>query len=164
MVLLVAGIPGCVGIDAVPILGADACEASREAEVTSVRDGDTFEVEDGEAVRMLGVNSPEIAHDSTEVSECFGDEAAAWATERLTELTVTLSFDTTCEDTYGRTLAYAWTTDEETLEEILLNEEIVELGYARVYEDFDDIRLADRLYAAQDRAQATNAGLWAVCE
>lgn len=129
-----------------------------------MRDGDTFEVEEGEAVRMLGVNSPEIAHSSDEVAECFGDEAAAWATERLLGLEINLSFDATCEDTYGRTLAYAWTTDLETGEEILLNEEIVELGYARVYEDFDDIRLADRLYAAQDRAVATNSGLWAVCE
>jgi micrococcal nuclease len=156
---------GCRGLDSVEIIAGDHCARDRSETVACTRDGDTVEVGvcGGEAVRLLGINSPEIAHDGTEVDECFGPEAAAWMEERLVGVDVRLEFDATCADTYGRTLAYVWTTDEDG-EESLLNAEILRAGYARVYEDFSDIRLIDTLRAAQEDAQATNSGLWAVCE
>lgn len=159
---------GCRGLDAVEIVTRDPedfCAPDREVTVACVRDGDTIELGacGGEAVRLLGIDTPEIAHDSTEVDECFGPQAAAWMADRLVGVDVRLEFDATCADIYGRTLAYVWALESDGTE-TLVNEEILRAGYARVYEDFDDIRLADRLYAAQADAQTINAGLWAVCE
>ncbi|MDP2304534.1 MAG: thermonuclease family protein [Pseudomonadota bacterium] len=156
---------GCRGLDSVPIIAGDHCAPDRDATVGCTRDGDTIELEacGGEALRLLGIDSPEIAHDSTEVDQCFGPEAAAWMEDRLLGVDVRLEFDATCADTYGRTLAYVWALEADGTE-TLVNEEIVREGYARVFEDFDDIRLADRLYAAQADAQSVNAGLWATCE
>ncbi len=161
LVLLV----GCRGLDAVAIVAGEHCAPDREATVACTLDGDTLEVGacGAESVRLLGIDSPEIAHDSTEVDQCFGPEAAAWMADRLVGVDVRLEFDAECADTYGRTLAYVWTTDEDGTE-TLVNDEILRAGYARVFEEFDDIRLAERIYDAQADAQAANAGLWAVCE
>lgn len=156
---------GCRGLDSVPIIAGEHCASDREETVGCIRDGDTVELSacGGEAVRLLGVDAPEIAHDA-QVEECFGPDAAVWMTERILREDVRLEFDAVCADVYERTLAYIWTVDQETGEETLVNEAIIRAGYARVYEEFDNIRLADRLYAAQADAQAMNAGLWAVCE
>jgi micrococcal nuclease len=156
---------GCRGIDSLPIVAGEHCAPDREETVACTLDGDTFQIGacGGESVRLLGINAPEIAHSDAEVDECHGPESAAWLADLLTGVEVRLEFDATCEDTYDRTLAYAWIVDEDG-EERLVNEEILLAGMARVYEDFDDIRLAERMYAAQARAVSANAGLWAVCE
>ncbi|MBM4393208.1 MAG: thermonuclease family protein [Deltaproteobacteria bacterium] len=134
-------------------------------------------------VRMLGVDAPEIAHDSTEVADCYGDEAANFSSDLLLDQWVILSFDRTCTDAYGRALAYVIlgdvyddvdecedTEDDDVCEPdstdaaVLVNDILIRYGYARVYEEFDDIRLAELLYSAQEAAQASNQGLWAECE
>ncbi|MFZ5476496.1 MAG: thermonuclease family protein [Myxococcota bacterium] len=169
--LLVICASGCEGLDRIPIVVGtedDPCAPEREEEVACTLDGDTFQVGacGGESVRLLGVSAPEIAHDESETDECWGPEAATWLDDLLVGVTVRLSFDAVCEDTYERTLAYAWIDESVDGEEEsrLVNEEIIRAGYARVYEDFDDIRLADRLYEAEAAAQEENLGLWAVCE
>lgn len=155
----------CRDLDRVPVMAGERCAADREdVPVACVLDGDTFQVDacGGESVRLLGVNAPEIAHDGTEVDMCWGPEAAAWLADLLDGVEVRLSYDRKCTDGYDRTLAYAWIPDDEG-DELLVNELLVREGMAPVYEDFDDIRLAEVLYTAQDIAQAAGAGLWGAC-
>ena len=45
-----------------------------------------------------------------------------------------------------------------------MNQWVILKGYARVYEDFDDILQRDVLYTAQYAAEAASAGLWGTCE
>ena len=163
--LLVPLLLACASLDDVPIVAGEHCADDREVEVACTLDGDTFQIEScgGESVRLLGINAPEIAHSESEVDECWGPESAAWLTDRLEGLELRLEFDATCQDVYGRTLAYAWIVEDDGSES-LLNEEILDAGMARVYEDFDDIRLASRFYAAQAKAAAANVGLWSTCE
>lgn len=134
-------------------------------------------------VRLLGVDAPEIAHSDGEVSDCFGDTSADFLSDALIGETIILSRDVECQDVYGRELAYValaagddeWDfeceyEDDETScnttssAQVLMNDIVIRYGYARVYEDFDNIRLASLLYESQDAAQAANAGLWAECE
>jgi micrococcal nuclease len=163
--LLFVVLAACHDLSAVPIVAGEHCAPARDEDVACTLDGDTFQVGTcgGESVRLLGVAAPEIAHNASEVDECWGPEAAAWLTDRLAGQTVRLEFDAVCTDTYERTLAYAWILEDDGTE-VLLNEEIVAEGQARVYADFDDIRLRDKLYAAQAAAVSANKGLWAVCE
>lgn len=210
MLLLLAG---CYTFDDVPIVEGPHCEADLVGYVIETLDGDTVRVaarttidfgsgsttdaDTGSGVggltgdqvriltvRMLGVDAPEIAHDSTEVADCYGPEAEEYTRDALLHRQVVLSFDRTCTDRYDRALAYVYLTDEATSwdledctdESCLLpddstvnvtvpwNEMMIRFGYARVYEEFDDIRLADSLYAAQDAAKTKNRGLWATCE
>lgn len=135
-------------------------------------------------IRMLGVDAPEIAHNSAEVADCYGDAAAGWTRDALLGRQVLLSFDRTCTDKYDRGLAYVFLTGDSATYDlddcadttctlpsdttaspaVLINDIIIRYGYARVYEDFDDIRLADLLYDAQKAAKAGNHGIWSTCE
>ena len=155
----------CRGLDSVEIVAGEHCAPDRVEEVACVLDGDTVELGEcgGESVRLLGINAPEIAHSDAEEPECWGPEAASALTALLTGEQVRLEFDATCNDMYGRTLAYLWYTDRDG-EEQLVNSKMVLEGHARVFEDFDDIRLAERLYAAQADALSAGNGLWGACE
>lgn len=159
---------GCKGLDRVPVLEGEQCASPRLATVACVVDGDTVDLEfcGGERVRLLGIQAPEVAHAAGETDECYGPEA----TERLSLLAqgraVELRFDAVCADAYGRTLAYVYVLPEEDggdSDAILANERMVLEGYAKVYEDFDDIALAERLYAAEADARDDARGLWSEC-
>lgn len=204
----------CYTLDDVPIAEGARCEPDLIGYVVETLDGDTISVatsaqvslgvsadadgddtasgvgglEGGEVslltVRMLGVDAPEIAHNDSEVADCYGVESEEFTRGLLLQKQVILSFDRECTDQYDRALAYVFLTDDGAsweLEDCLdgdctvptdsyatavapMNEVIIREGYARVYEEFDDIRLADRLYEAQDAAKAKNKGLWATCE
>ena len=75
--------------------------------------------------------------------------------------------DDPCADVYGRTLAYVWVPDgdpDDDLDDRFVNQEMVLRGFVRVYEEFDDIRLADLLYTAEQAARDAGVGLWGACE
>lgn len=157
----------CEGLDRVPILEGGQCAPERDATVACIRDGDTIELDycGGEAVRLLGIDAPEIAHEG-EPAECYGDEATQRMTWLASGQAVRLRFDTTCTDAYDRTLAYVYLVNdpEDEDDDVLLNEQLVREGYVRVYEDFDDIKLADLLYTAEAAARNAGLGLWGACE
>ena len=139
-------------------------------------------------VRMLGVDAPEIAHNDSEVADCYGDEAASFLSDALIGETIILSRDAECQDQYGRELGYVLLAPGDNYWEfdcddaglcnvswnltgdptVLMNDIVIRYGYAKVYEDFDNIRLADVLYSAQDAAQAADdgagRGIWSECE
>lgn len=93
---------------------------SEYALVTRVIDGDTLEIENGDRVRLLGMNCPER-----------GDKYYSEAKELLENLTlnktVRLEFGKKKYDLYDRTLAYVFVDD------VFVNVEIVEQGFANIY-------------------------------
>lgn len=180
-------------MDKVPIVGqAQVCDQQRDAPVACVIDGDTLDVRAcgegaGERIRLLGVSAPEIAHNSSEVSECWGEQASDALRSLVEGKWITLTFDVDCTGLYGRTLAYAWLVgddlrhlandpdfqdyarpmragDEEYA--ILVNEWLVLKGHARVFEPeiFGELLYQQRLESAQRRAQQQGRGLWGACE
>lgn len=160
-------------IDEIPIEGdAPPCAPPRDEQVACVVDGDTFDVgacgeEEGERVRMLGIDAPEVAHDE-EPAECYAEIASAELARLIDGQQVTLTFDVECIGVYDRTLAYVWMPDEEAEDEegILLNELLLLEGYVRLYEEdwVDDLRMQQRLEDAQAEAQSKGVGLWGACD
>ena len=146
----------------VPILVNAWCDTPREEKVLSITDGDTLTLNNGEEIRLLGVDAPELTC-------CYGDES----TQALEDLipvgsTVRLEFDLACEGIYGRTLAYLYTVPEDEEEpEVFINEWLLEEGLARVYDDdvgqAREIRYLERFQDAQSTAQASEKGLWDAC-
>lgn len=164
LALSLPAVTGCNPLDRVPVFAGGGCAPERVETVACVYDGDTFRVGscDGESIRMLGINAPELQNDEG-VEECWAGPSANWLQELLTGAVVTLRFDEVCTDAYDRTLAYVYVETEDG-DPFLVNEASVREGQSRVYEDFDDILLADLLYSAQDYAQRTGAGLWGECQ
>jgi endonuclease YncB( thermonuclease family) len=127
--------------------------------VTSVVDGDTIHVRyrgRDERVRLIGMDTPEIAH-GREPAECFADSAAAYTRDRLQGRTVTLRFDVRLRDPYGRLLAYVYLGHE------LVNLSLVRLGYADDDRVPPDTGMAGTFADAERTARAAGVGMWSAC-
>ncbi|MBD2846196.1 thermonuclease family protein [Paenibacillus sp. IB182496] len=125
---------------------------AESGKVERVIDGDTFVLEGGARVRLIGVNTPEISGKA----EYYGQEAAAYARQRLDGASVRLVKDTGDTDRYGRLLRYVFVGEEARM----FNEELVLAGYASVMTIQPNVRLADRFVEAERSARAAESGLW----
>ncbi len=121
--------------------------------VTRVVDGDTFDVEGGKTVRLIGVDTPETVHPSKPV-QCFGKEASAKTKELLTGKQVRLEKDVSETDRYGRLLRYVYVGD------VFLNDYLVRNGYANASSYPPDVKYQDQFRQAEQEARNAKRGLW----
>lgn len=135
-----------------PPTGSD-CGPSRGV-VARVVDGDTIELESGERIRYLLVDTPE----STTSTECFGEEARAFNASIVEGEEVGLSYDIECRDRFDRLLAYVTVGDRD------VNALLVERGYACVlFIAPNGAERRDAYEALEAAAQASGAGHWGAC-
>jgi len=124
--------------------------------VVRIVDGDTIHVRIGgrvEKVRYIGVNTPEVHH-PTKGEEPGGREAAE-VNRRLVEgQAVRLELDVQERDRYGRLLAYVWIGD------LMINAELVRLGYAQVMTIPPNVRYQEVFLKLQREAREAGRGLW----
>lgn len=125
--------------------------------VTHVRDGDTFEIDyygKNEAVRLIGIDTPESVHADESRNTEEGKIASDFTKELLKDAYVALEFDVEERDQYGRLLAYAY-VDGEMLNKILLVE-----GYAQVATYPPNVKYVDDFTQLQKVAREKGVGLW----
>ena len=125
-----------------------------EALVVRVIDGDTVEIEGGQRVRYIGIDTPEIVH-PTEPAERFGEEAAEKNRELVLGKIVSLEKDVADRDEYGRRLRYVWLGDT------MINAELVRLGYAYTYSLPPNTRYRELFLRLEGEAREQKLGLWA---
>lgn len=141
------------------VLATAACDSgspcgATEAKVTRVLDGDTVELENGDKVRYLLVDTPEISGGG----DCYGSNAAQFNSDLVLGKTVQLSYDVECTDRYGRSLAYV------TVGGIEVNTLIVQRGYGCVLHiPPDGDARYDEFKALQLDAKNAKRGLWQAC-
>jgi endonuclease YncB( thermonuclease family) len=129
-----------------------------EAQVTRVVDGDTIEVLiDGVEYRLryIGIDTPETKHPTSGV-EPFGPEASQANSELVEGKTVLLERDVSEVDRYGRLLRYVYVDD------LMVNEELLRRGLARVATFPPDVKYVDRFLEVQRAAQKAGMGMWGV--
>lgn len=131
-----------------------ALVASNEVRVVRVIDGDTFEIEGGERVRLIGIDTPESVKPNAPV-ECYGKEASEYLKSLVEGKMVRLERDRTERDRYARLLRYAY------LEDVFINEKLVREGYAESVEYRPDTKFQDRLDEAEQNAKDKRVGRWA---
>lgn len=154
------GLTGLAGLAGVAgIVGLAGCEADERcgpasAMVSRVLDGDTVELRDGQLVRYLMVDAPEVGHGE----ECYGAAAAQANTDLVLGRRVELRYDAECRDRYDRLLAYVSVGGRE------INSVLLERGYACVLQvpPNGEDRKAE-LEALEARARALERGLWGAC-
>ena len=122
-----------------------------EAIVTKEEDGDTVELQDGQRVRLLGLNTPEKAQ------PCYQE-----ATERLSKLVlnkkIQLEMDKTDKDKYGRLLRHIY-ADDQNVGIILLKG-----GYANVFFISPDLKYKEEFESAKNYAKKQQLCMWAVSD
>ena len=122
--------------------------------VKKVYDGDTVLLDNGQKVRLLGINTPEVESRNKD-EEPGGIEAKHWLQNRLSGKKVRLVRDAGRKDKYGRILAHLFTQQDEHI-----NLELVINGLATLNIHPPNLKYADELLAAQQQAEAKSFGLW----
>lgn len=134
----------------------------RDGAVVRTVDGDTIYVRLAtgvEKVRYIGVDTPEVHH-PTRGEEPGGREATVVNRRLLGDRPVRLETDVQLRDRYGRLLAYVWARRPDG-GEVMVNAELVRLGYAAVMTVPPNVRHAALFRRLAAEAREQHRGLWA---
>jgi len=135
-----------------------ACSSQQSDDIATIRyihDGDTLHLEDGRKIRLIGINTPELARDNKPA-----EPYAVAATNALKALfkddkSIALLFGKDRKDHYGRYLAHALLADGQNVQAILLKQ-----GLAQVITIPPNTRFAACYLEIEHQARCDKAGLW----
>src|SRR3989344_8509866 len=144
------------------------------AKVIKVIDGDTVAVflqgqsfsgrEDGETVRYIGIDAPEIS----QVENCFSEEAKRKNEELVLGRQVRLERDVSERDRYGRLLRHVdvskSNSKSKSENEAFVNEYLVKEGYALGATYPPDVKYQLLFKEAEKEAREERRGLWSSCQ
>ncbi len=125
--------------------------------VKEVIDGDTIVLDNGEKVRYIGVDTPEL-DDNTKGLECYGIEATERNRDLVKGKQVRLFKDVSERDRYGRLLAYVYRDDG-----VFVNYELVKGGFAVAAAYPPDVQKAELFSVMEREARADKTGMWGNC-
>ena len=141
----------------VQLVGFTESNDYQKAYCTRVVDGDTIVVKIGMdefKVRYIGIDTPETVDPNRPVG-FFGKEASQKNTELVLAKNLQLEKDVSNTDKYGRLLRYVY------LDDVMINAELVRLGYAKASTYPPDVKYATLFITMEQEARSNNRGLWA---
>ena len=109
----------------------------KEDRVLRVIDGDTFELYNGERVRSICIDSPELGSKG-------GEESKEFLVEMIEDSEFRLEKDSSETDKYGRLLRYVY------VGEVFVNREMVKQGYASVFRYGNDTKRCDEIEGSKN--------------
>ena len=125
----------------------------QRAHVLRVWDGQSFLIENGMTVRLLGIDAPGAGVLNRRLAP-GGREAALRAQELLEGKEVELEQDVTEVDANGQLPRYVY------VDGVMVNRELLAAGLARLAIQAPDTRHQDVLRAAEQEAREARRGLW----
>ena len=135
--------------------------------VARVVDGDTLKLENGERVRLIGIDTPEMhesqklyrdsARTKQDIStiQKLGRRSYEFTKNLVEGKRVSLEFDEEKNDRYGRLLAYVYLKDG-----TFVNAKIVEEGYASLMTFPPNVKYVDLFLKLHQEARNGRKGLW----
>jgi endonuclease YncB( thermonuclease family) len=141
-----------------PVFADPACSAKHFSETARVRyiyDGDTVQLDDGRKVRLIGINTPELARDD-KPAELFAKLSKNLLHRLLnSDKTIKLIHGVEEKDRYGRLLAHGFLTDGQNIQAELLKQ-----GFARAISIPPNTRLSSCYFEQEHKARCSKSGLW----
>ena len=122
--------------------------------VKYVYDGDTILLGNGDKVRYLGINAPEIDCDAGK-SETMAYAAREFNHRLVSHARVRMEYDIEKRDGYGRLLAYLFLENGD-----MVNALLVQKGLAHVLFIKPNIKYKDLFLNCQRRAMKEKLGIW----
>jgi micrococcal nuclease len=139
------------------VLPAETSVGGRQkVKVVRVVDGDTIEIEGGQKIRYIGVDTPETVKPNTAV-QCFGKEASNKNKELVEGKVIEIEKDISETDKYDRLLRYVFVDD------VFVNQYLVGEGYAYSSSYPPDVKYQGVFREAQKKAEEESKGLWGAC-
>jgi endonuclease YncB( thermonuclease family) len=137
---------------------ADTCEhppANESVTVKYVHDGDTINLSDGRKLRLIGINTPELARDRRP-AEPYAEEAKRRVMHYVPRHSrVEIIYGRERHDRYGRLLVHVILPDGRNLNRLLLHE-----GLAQAIVMPPNTRLLECYLDEERSARARHQGLW----
>ncbi len=130
-------------------------ESGRWVKVEKIIDGATFQIDTGDKVRLLGINTPAISLISHE-GEPMGKQAYELLLELIEGQVVRLTSDAEKEDSDGHLLAHVYLRNG-----TWVNAELVKKGLAYVRTFPPNISKANDLITIEKQARKQTLGIWA---
>jgi micrococcal nuclease len=150
MAAIALALAGCGG-------GGDTCGPTSGVVARAI-DGDTIELETGETIRYLLVDTPESTGGN---DDCFGSNAAQFNADLVVGEEVELAYDVECTDHFGRLLAYVSLGGDQPDD---VNRLMIERGYACVLHiPPNGVEVVDEYLALEEEARDAGRGLWGSC-
>ncbi len=130
----------------------------KELYVLRVIDGDTVELSNGQMLRYIGIDTPEV-HDKIGSTwsynpRPYGKEAMEFNRKLVGGKKIRLEFDVQKKDKYNRLLAYVYVEDK------MINLEMIKKGYAMIYTFPPNVKYVEEFLKAQRFARENKEGLW----
>jgi len=140
---------------ACPLSHAHKTAYDETATVRYVHDGDTLHLQDGRKVRLIGINTAEVAH-GTSAAEAFSNEAKNILKAFFDkDKTISLVYGEDKQDHYKRVLAHAFSKDGTNIQAALLNQ-----GYAHAITFPPNTRFSACYLEQERKARCSKTGLW----
>lgn len=124
--------------------------------VSKVIDADTITLENGQKVRLIGIDGPEKG-------ECFYDESLKFTKDLLENQYVKIQKDISEVDNYNRLLRYV-IIPKSGEDNILVNDYLTDEGQVLSVSSAPDLRYRDLMATSQQQAIRANKGLWNQCQ
>jgi len=131
----------------------DGLAAGKQGRVSGVIDGDSFEIDGGEVVRLAGVEAPRP-------DQPYGDEAADALARLVDGQKVELLHGGARSDPFERTVAQVRTLETRRW----VQGALLDAGAVRVHTFADNRALAKAMLAHEAKARAGRRGLWRLDE
>ncbi|WP_160152001.1 thermonuclease family protein [Microbulbifer sp. ALW1] len=141
-----------------PFSAAADCVMGEADEVVALKkvvDGDTLRLKDGRRVRLIGVNTPELAHGQHQ-AQPLAREAKEFTQRFLAGGDLELVYDRDRRDNHGRVLAHVYNHRGDSLESALLR-----AGLAFHIAVAPNLTLAECLASREQEAREYQRGVWA---
>ncbi len=138
--------------------GDRACRSlPPEACVVAVIDGDTVLLDNGQSLRYLGIDAPEVSHDKTP-ADCYANEAKDANSKLVLHKKIRIEYDGPTFDAHGRVLGDVFLPGGRSV-----GAELLRSGCAVVSGKQDAFRRRDEFVAFQKEAIEGHRGMWGAC-
>ena len=126
---------------------------SKEYFVNKIISGDTIQLDTGQIVKYIGIETPEL-NLKEGGSEFFAKQASKYNHKLVFMKKVRLEFDKKKEDNEGRILAYVF------VKKVFVNTELVKLGYAKAHIIPPNDKYKKLFLDYETKAKLSEKGLW----
>ncbi len=125
----------------------------KEYIVKKVISGDTIQLDNGQTVKYIGIETPELSLKEGG-SEFFAKQASRYNQRLVFMKKVRLEFDKKKQDSDGRLLAYVF------VKQLFVNAELIKLGYAKVNIVPPNDKYKNMFLDYEAKAKMSEKGLW----
>ncbi len=139
-------------------LDCPASHIDESAQLRYVHDGDTLKLKDGRKIRLLGIDTPELAR-KNQPAQPYAKKARDYLKQLLArhQNRLGLAYGIERKDKYGRNLAHLYLSNGQSIQASLLS-----AGLATAYVTPPNTNHSDCYRAAEKQAMLAGKGIWSL--